>query len=247
MGEIIAGPASQFRMICLLQAAALTLGGTNIQPADATDDETRFRPRSRGTAWLYVLPCVWEDLLKLGISRDPLARMQTLHARYFEFFDLDRAFALRCDRVSEAQRLETAWRHDFKLHNAPAPLVIRRAAGGHREWFRGAFDALRIRARDCGNAGHELLDPLRPWVRDRLEQQAHLLASWTRTLDVCVLDACGPVRHGGSSLAALCNVLDAYAAAGLSLKRWLPEAVLRWYADRGGRDPAAAPPICSPA
>jgi len=40
---------------------------------------------------VYVLPCQHDDILKLGFSRDPLLRMQTLHQRYFDFFDLDAA------------------------------------------------------------------------------------------------------------------------------------------------------------
>lgn len=185
------------------------------------------------------MPCVWEDLLKLGISRDPLARMQSLHPRYFEFFDLDRGFAVRFDRVQEAQQLETALRHALQPHNAPAPLVIRHRAGGAREWFRGAFDALRARAADCQAAGHELLDPLRPWIRERLEKNAHLLLTWTSMLTTGMLEAAGP-PPAGSSMAGLINVLDAYAAMELPLRRWLPPEMVQWHAHRGGHCPPDA-------
>lgn len=186
-----------------------------------------------------MLPCVWEDLLKIGISRDPLARMQALHPRYFEFFDLDRGFAVRFDRVQEAQQLETALRHRLKAHNAPAPLVIQRRAGGAREWFRGAFASLKESSGDWRAAGHELLDPLRPWVRQRLEKSAHLLLTWTSMLTTGMLDGAGP-PPAGSSMAGLLNVLDAYAALELPLRRWLPDAVLSWHAHRGGHCPPDA-------
>ncbi|MGD6053331.1 GIY-YIG nuclease family protein, partial [Xanthomonas citri pv. citri] len=58
--------------------------------------------------FLYVLPCVYEDLLKIGHSRNPLQRAQALQPRYFEFFDLGRAFALELDKVREARLLEHA-------------------------------------------------------------------------------------------------------------------------------------------
>ncbi len=57
------------------------------------------RGPSRGRCYLYVLPCAYEDLLKLGFSRDPLDRMQALHPRWFEFFDLDRRRTCRIAHV----------------------------------------------------------------------------------------------------------------------------------------------------
>ena len=42
-----------------------------------------------GRAFLYVLPCAYEDHAKLGIAGDPLVRMQAFSSRYYEFFDLD--------------------------------------------------------------------------------------------------------------------------------------------------------------
>ena len=92
------------------------------------------RGPSRGRCYLYVLPCAYEDILKLGFSRYPLARMQTLHPRWFEFFDLDRAFVIETDTVREARDLELGLGGVIAEHNAPAPLVIRRQAAGHTEW-----------------------------------------------------------------------------------------------------------------
>lgn len=108
-----------------------------IQPGDV-----RSSSLSRGPCHAYVLPCAYEDLLKFGFSRDPLGRMRSLHRRYFECFDLDRAILVETETVRDARRIELAWRRELTLHNAPAPLVVRRAAGGRTEWYRGAWEAL---------------------------------------------------------------------------------------------------------
>ena len=86
-------------------------------PIDRRDPAARTQ--SRGRCHLYVLPCAHEDLLKLGFSRDPLARLQQLHPRWFEFFDLDRAFAVETETVPDARKLELAQRRLLAEHNAP--------------------------------------------------------------------------------------------------------------------------------
>ena len=53
------------------------------------DSDRPWRPASSGPSFVYVLPCFGEDLAKIGMSRDPLDRFQTLHLRWFEFFDVD--------------------------------------------------------------------------------------------------------------------------------------------------------------
>ena len=83
------------------------------------------RAPSEGACYLYVLPCAYEDLLKLGFSRQPLARMQALQPRWFEFFDLDRALLVETDTVREARRLELDFGRRLRAHGAPAPLTVR--------------------------------------------------------------------------------------------------------------------------
>ena len=107
------------------------------------DIDRPWRPASVGQSFVYVFPCHGEDILKLGFSRDPLNRLQTLHQRYFEFFDIDRAFLIQTDRVREARAIEHSLKIELALHNAPAPLVVERKAGGHTEWYRGASIRLR--------------------------------------------------------------------------------------------------------
>ena len=70
--------------------------------------EYRPYPRSlsKGRAFACLLPCRQEDIAKIGFSRDPLIRVHTLHRRYFEFFDLDRAVLVAPDQVRDARRIE---------------------------------------------------------------------------------------------------------------------------------------------
>ena len=110
---------------------------------DATPDPDRddrpWRPAASGRSFVYVIPCLGEDLLKLGMSRDPLGRFQSLHPRWFNFFDLDNARLVETDTVREARAIETRLRQMLRVHNAPAPLLVSAVAGGHTEWFRGAL------------------------------------------------------------------------------------------------------------
>ena len=62
------------------------------------------------TCFVYVAPCAWEDLLKVGHSRDPLARLEAFHRRWYETFDPDLAWLVELDRVREAAALELALR-----------------------------------------------------------------------------------------------------------------------------------------
>ncbi len=119
-----------------------------------SDEAPYPRFASRGRAYVYVLPCRDEDLLKLGFSRDPFTRFSTLHRRFFEYFDLDRGLLVDAERVSAARRIERRLIETFVEHHATAPLVVSAAAGGHTEWYRGAHPEvsglLQAIARDEG-------------------------------------------------------------------------------------------------
>ena len=103
---------------------------------------------------LYVFPCAYEDLLKLGFSKDPLVRLQQLHPRWYEFFDLDRAFAVETETVPDARTLELRYRRALETFNAVQPLTVRDAAGGVREWYRGAYAELAAAADVLRGEGH---------------------------------------------------------------------------------------------
>ena len=185
---------------------------------------------STGPAYLYVLPTLHEDLLKLGFSRDPLARMQALHPRFYEFFDLARAFAVQTDTVAEARALETRHARALRAHRAPVPLTAGRA-GGHTEWYRGASAPLTRVADECAAAGFALHRPLESWVRRRLDAHAPLLHDWSALLCVDELEARGAAAVASLAQRRVLDVLDAYPALGLGLERWLPGAVRDWHAE----------------
>jgi T5orf172 domain len=184
---------------------------------------------SQASAFLYVLPCHGEDLLKLGFSRDLLARMQALHPRFYEFFDTESAFAVQTDTVREARALETRLGRALQLHGAPAPLTVTAQAGGHTEWYRGAYAQLHDAASNLHEQGYRLHRPLRPWLRARLQQSAELLYAWTSLLDPLQLQARGAASRASPAQRRVADVLDAYRAEQIDLARWLPQAVLDWH------------------
>ncbi|MCL1633520.1 GIY-YIG nuclease family protein [Luteimonas sp. SX5] len=200
------------------------------------DDQDDANPRtlSRGACFLYVAPCVYDDILKVGFARDPLLRLHQLHRRFYEFFDLDAAFLIQTDTVREARALETAMHRVLAIHNAPAPLTIREPAGGATEWYRGAYGILRGRAHALADEGYVHHPSLRPWLRERLLRQSTELYSWAETAyaALSLADADMPA-HEASLRQAMRDTLDAYAAFDIDLAPVLPEDVLRWY--RAGR------------
>lgn len=195
-------------------------------PIDRRDPATRGTA-SRGRCYLYVLPCAYEDLLKLGFSRDPLARMQALHSRWFEFFDLDRAFAVETESVRDARMLELAQRRALSELNAPVPLTVSVDAGGHSEWYRGAYARLAAFAQELDTGGHIVHAPLRAFAHEALLGRAPLLFSWVETMlsvdDMDAPTAMTPVQR------TVRDALDAYVALGIELAPLLPAAVLRWH------------------
>ena len=172
-------------------------------------------------------PVAYEDLLKLGFSRDPLARMQQLHPRWFEFFDLDRALAVETESERDARDLELRYRRLLEAHNAPMPLTVREAAGGAREWYRGAYRPLSEAADTLREGGHIVHAPLRPWLRDALERRADLLYAWTTAM----LDGArtSTTRVATPVQRTVRDALDAFEALDLPLAPYLPESVLHWH------------------
>jgi hypothetical protein len=179
---------------------------------------------------LYVFPCAYEDLLKLGFSKDPLVRLQQLHPRWYEFFDLDRAFAVETETVPDARKLELRYRRALETWNAVQPLTVRDAAGGVREWYRGAYAELVAAADVLRDEGHVVHAPLRPWLRAALAKRADLLFAWTGLLSVEELETPRPGGAGATpAQRSVRDALGAFDALDIDLVPWLPEAVLRWH------------------
>lgn len=195
-------------------------------------DPAATRTLSRGRCYLYVAPCAHEDLLKLGFSRDPLERLQSLHRRWYELFDPDRVLLVETESVRDARALELGLRRALAAHNAPAPLTIQRIAGGHGEWYRGAYARLAGAVGELGRSGHRVHAPARAWLQEALRGRADLLYSWSQAM----LSPDELERRVGitPAQAAVRDALDAFVALELDLAAWLPADVLRWHRAGGG-------------
>lgn len=206
------------------------MNATRDQDHDA--DDRPWRPASSGASHVYVLPCQGEDILKLGISRDPLNRLQTLHQRYYEFFDLDRAFLIETDSVEEARALELDLGRQLQQHAAPAPLMVPVTAGGHTEWYRGALRRLLFEADERERLGHVVHRSLRDWLRPRLTERASLLFHWSsrmlESIELAQASSAGPIESARLRR-TLRNALDAYSALGLDFSGYVPPEVERWH------------------
>lgn len=196
--------------------------------------EARSSLLSRGPCHVYVLPCAYEDFLKLGFSRDPLARLRSLHPRYFEFFDLDRAFLVETETVRDARRIELAWRRELRLHNAPAPLGVRDEAAGHTEWYRGAHAILGRSMRALREAGHRVHDPAAPWVRDRLAAESDRVYAWSEAMFDGMQDLAADPAVRSRLRQTLLDALDAYRVMGVGVDPFVPARVWEWYRQARG-------------
>jgi hypothetical protein len=195
-------------------------------------DPAATRTLSRNRCFLYVAPCAYEDQLKLGFSRDPLRRFQSLHRRWFEFFDIDRIVLVETETVRDARSLETRFKREFAEFNATVPLTIAPEAGGHGEWYRGAQVELESALQSLQNEGYTVHAPARDWLRDRLMQQRELLYSWTETM--LTVDELEHRVRATPAQGAVRDALDAFHAFAIPLEESLPAAVLGWYGEGDG-------------
>lgn len=77
---------------------------------DCLPDEAPFPPINySGRGFMYVAMCSGpEEMIKVGLSHDPLARWSAFHPRWFEAFDLDHSLLIETETRRDAQELETA-------------------------------------------------------------------------------------------------------------------------------------------
>jgi hypothetical protein len=177
-----------------------------------------------------VLPCRHEDILKVGLSRDPLTRLRTLHARYFEFFDLGQSLLVATESLREARALERELFCEAQLHHAPGPLVVPQAAGGHTEWYRGAYSLVRAAAlHAAATAGYCVHYPLTGWLQQRLRSEAGSLYEATAALLRVIEAARAYEAPAPGAEGQLRDLLDAYEASDLDMRAHVAPAVLAWY------------------
>jgi len=181
--------------------------------------------RAAARAHVYVAPCAGEDIAKIGFSRDPLRRLQSLHRRWFEFFDLADGFVVAADSVRDARRVERSLISAAIEHRANAPLTVSTRAGGHSEWFRGVRGLLNAAADELIAAGFAVVRPLRPWLAGPMRERAGTLYEWSQQA-LRAIDAgdCGARLD-------LRDALDALAGFDLDAAEFVDDDVLRTWRD----------------
>ena len=202
--------------------------------------EPRTSSRGSGRSFVYLLPCREADLAKIGHSRAPLQRFQTLHPRWFEYFDLDAGALVELERVADARRLERALLVRYADQRAIAPHAVPKSAAGHTEWHAGVqADALEHVRALCAEGALALHAPLRGWLRAELGARLDRLHDWSLAmLEQAEYERFNPVDAPGGPdrpARALRDALDACAALSLPLEAVLSDAVLRWHRE-GRRD-----------
>lgn len=183
-------------------------------------------------AYLYVFPLHAEDWLKVGMSTNPLRRAQEFHRRFYDVFDLSRAFLIETESARDAAALEGRFRDEFSAHRSAMPLSIRQEAGGFTEWYRGAHPALLAAARELASEGFNLIEPSIGWFARALDAERPTLHAWASALlRECLLDPddalCDPLPQAAA--AALRDAVDAFRSLGLDVDEQLPRALQSWY------------------
>ena len=164
---------------------------------------------SNGLGCVSVAVCSGpEDILKVGLSHDPVARWSAFHRRWFEAFDLDQSLLIQAENRRDAQALETALHRLLRDHNCPAPMTMRCQFGGGTEWYRGACHTALEFAHAAARQGHVLHAPARAWF-------AHAMRGRTDTLAGLLDQAMRDMASGAMTPAqyeALNDLIDAHRA-----------------------------------
>jgi hypothetical protein len=180
-------------------------------------------------AFVYAVPARYEDILKLGFSHEPTSRVRSFHARWYEYFEIERGFVLAATDEKDARRIERELGAVLREHRARAPLVINEAAGGYTEWYRGAYDALAAAAAALAQAGgYAPLQALDARLRECLIEERQ---TWFERSNA-MLDAIDALAGSSEAIAIarkLRDALDAYDALGIVLDAHLPDAVRDWW------------------
>jgi hypothetical protein len=184
-------------------------------------------------AFVYVVPARFEEILKIGFSREPVRRIRSFHARYFEYFDLDLGFVITLNDEKDARRVERLLARQFAVHRTHAPLVIEQAPGGHTEWYRRAYAlALEASTRIVVEGGYPPLIFATTLIRERLlREREHLFEHATALVDL--VDALGAEDPQALKLAAAFgDVLDAFMAFDIPVDEYLPDDFKNRFATR---------------
>ena len=189
---------------------------------------------SAGRAFVYVLPCREQDVLKVGFSREPMQRLHALHRRFAVFFDLQRALLVETDTVQEARAIERTLLRRFAPMRVSAPLAVRELARGGTEWLAGVAPQVETLARSlAGDGGYLIHAPLVRWLRERVLESGDVLYGWSaQLLDAIAYQHFNPAPPGGGDTRpgqALRAALDLLSALDLPLQEMVPQPVSDWY------------------
>jgi hypothetical protein len=182
--------------------------------------------------FVYVLPSLGEDLVKVGLTHDPLERFRSLHPRFYNHFDLERGLLIETPQLRQARRVERLFIERWSDHRASAPTVVNETAGGHTEWFRGIDMQVSVFAsRIAERYGYALHAPLRVWLRQKLAERSDALYQWSSAIfdqlqQQAFLESNMP---GHERAATLRHMLDMYTAMELPVETLVPDAVYNWY------------------
>lgn len=184
------------------------------------------------SGFVYLLPLHGEDWLKAGISTDPLRRAREFHRRFFELFDFSQALLLETGSPRDAAAVERGLREAFRVHRAPMPLTVRAVAGGHTEWYRGAYPAMSAAVRELETAGYALHAPGQDWFAAALRARRGELHDWSSSLlrqhffdpDEALAE---PLPADAAAL--LLDNVETYRHFGLGVREHLPAALHAWY------------------
>lgn len=192
-----------------------------------------------GRAYVYIAPCSWEDHCKVGFSRDPLSRLQDLHRRWFEVFDLHGIALVEAETVRDARDIELALRAPLREHRAPPPSTVRAQAGGETEWLRGALAPLTEAIEMLRHHGHTMHVPATKWLRSALVARSDQLYAWTLAQLASAsggddlrdeLHGAHDAQHAPARLVR--DMLDAYGSLGIDVEPWIATDVHEWYRRR---------------
>ncbi len=180
-------------------------------------------PPYSGRCFLYVLAMAGpEDLLKVGMTRDPLARWSAFHPRWFEAFDIDHSLLVETETRADAQALETFLHRCLVDHECPVPLTMRLAAGGVTEWYRGAYSAARQFVREQGQGGYVVHVRARQWLDQAMAVARFNLAS---IVQQAFEDQCSGFLSQ-AQLISIRNLVDGQRAFGVDIELLIPADVL---------------------
>jgi hypothetical protein len=201
-------------------------------------DLAPWRTTRGGRTFVYVLPCLGEDLTKVGFTHAPIQRFRSFHPRFFALFDLEAGMLIETPRLAEGRRLERLMIERWPAYRASAPLLVADTAGGHTEWFRGiAGEAGLFGRRMADRYGYSVHAPLRTWLRHHFDERADQLYEWSSRLLAMIewQTLSLPLESRDARFArALRDTLDACCAVGMDLASLVPPPVLSWHKQDGG-------------